>query len=162
MQATAAPAPTSGTPLTGDPVGDEYPFVDNRPGTVAPRAAQRPAGARYNKFGTLASLIGKLATGLSEDPETAARQYLKKTRGAFALDTKGVDALETVATTPVGKGAVVLLRQRFGKLTAGFDGQVAVAVKAGDVLSVSSTLSPEVAAPEPATRTATEAVTAAL
>jgi len=162
MQATAAPAPTPGTPLTGDPVGDEYSFVDNRPGTVAPRAAQRLAGARYNKFGTPASLVGKLATGLSPDPETAARQYLKNIRGAFALDTKSVDALETVAITPVGKGAVVLLRQRFGKLPAGFDGQVAVAVKAGDVLSVSSTLSPEVAAPEPATLTAAEAVTAAL
>ncbi|MEV6493909.1 peptidase M36, partial [Actinoplanes sp. NPDC051633] len=136
MQATAAPAAPAGTPLTGEPVGDEYAFVDNRPGTVAPRAAQRLAGARYNKFGTPAALIGKLATGLSKDPETAARQYLKNTRGAFALDTENVDALDTVATTKVGKGAVVLLRQRFGKLAAGFDGQVAVAVKDGDVLSV--------------------------
>jgi hypothetical protein len=71
FSATAAPAPSSpqGTPLTGEPVGDEHAFVDNRPGAVAARA--RMADVRYNRFGTPASLTGKLATGLSKDPETA-------------------------------------------------------------------------------------------
>ena len=157
ISAAAAPAPSSpqGTPLAGDPVGDEYAFVDNRPGAVAPRA--RMAGVRYNRFGTPASLTGKLATGLSQDPETAARQYLSRNRSTFAADS-----LETLATTPVGKGSVVLMRQRFGKLPAAHDGLVAVAVRSGDVLSVSSSLSPEVAAPEPATLKAAEAVTLAL
>ena len=63
------------------------------------------ANARYNKFGTPASLTGKLATGLSKDPETAARQYLSRNRATFAATA---DSLETLATTPVGKGAVVL------------------------------------------------------
>ncbi len=158
--APTGPAGPQGTPLTGEPVADEHAFVDNRPGAVAPRT--RAAGARFNRFGTPASLTGKLATGLSKDPETAARQYLKNSRSAFALDTAAVDSLETVAETPVGKGAVVLMRQRFGKLPAAHDGMVAVAVRAGEVLSVSSTLSPEVAAPEPATLKAPEALTAAL
>ncbi|MFG1604705.1 M36 family metallopeptidase [Actinoplanes sp. NPDC049265] len=158
--AAPAPAPPAGTPLTGEAVGHEHDFVDNRPGAAAPRA--RVAGARFNKFGTPASLTGKLATGLSTDPVAAARQYLKQSRGLFALDTASVDDLQTVASTPVGKGSVVLLRQRFGKLPAAHDGLVSVAVKGGDVLAVSSTLSPEVAAPEPATLTQAEAITAAL
>ena len=54
------------------------------------------------------------------------------------------------------------MRQRFGELPAAHDGLVAVAVRTGDVLSVSSSLSPDVAAPEPATLKAAEAVTLAL
>ncbi|MEV7624987.1 M36 family metallopeptidase [Actinoplanes sp. NPDC089786] len=160
--AAPAPAAPTGTPLTGEPVGHEHDFVDNRGGAVAPRAGARVAGARFNKFGTPARLTGKLATGLSKDPVAAAKQYLKQSRGLFALDAASVDNLQTVSSTPVGQGSVVLLRQRFGKLPAAHDGLVAVAVKAGDVLSVSSTLSPEVAAPEPATLTQAQAVTAAL
>jgi len=141
-------------PLAGDPLGDEYGFVDNRPGAVAPSAGQRSlvAGqvARWNKLGTPASLAGTtkpLAAGLTGDPEAVARQYLKGAVSLFALDTAGVDTLETIAKTPVGAGTVVLMRQRFGALPAAHDGLVAVAVKGGDVLRVTSSLSPRTEAP---------------
>ncbi|WP_308016462.1 M36 family metallopeptidase [Jidongwangia harbinensis] len=160
----AAAVPTA--PPPADPTTDSaYDFVDNRPGAVPPpRAARAAAGitVRWNRLGTPASLTGKLATGLDADPEKAARQYLKRSTAFFALGAGAVDTLQTVAETPVGKGAVVLLRQRYGKLPAAHDGMVAVAVRDGDVLAVSSSLSPEVAEPEPATRTAAEALTVAL
>jgi extracellular elastinolytic metalloproteinase len=56
----------------------------------------------------------------------------------------------------------VLLRQRYGGLPAAHDGLVAVAVKGGDVLRVTSSLSPRTTAPEPATLTPDAALTAAL
>jgi len=141
-------------PLAGDPLGDEYTLVDNRPGAAAPSQGQRSLVAgqvvRWNKLGTPASLAGTtkpLAAGLAGDPESVARQYLKRSLGLFSLGAADVDALETIARTPVGKGTVVLLRQRFGALPAAHDGLVAVAVKGGDVLRVTSSLSPRTEAP---------------
>jgi extracellular elastinolytic metalloproteinase len=157
--ATAAPAAAAATHDHG------HDFVDNRPGAVAPPRSLRAAAGvtvRWNRLGTPASLTGPLATGLDGSPEKVARQYLKRSRGFFSLDAAAVDSMQTVATSPVGEGAVVLLRQRYGKLPAAHDGMAAVAVKGGDVLGVSSSLSPEVAEPEPATLKAAEAVTVAV
>ena len=174
LGASASPLirqPAAATPLTGDPLGDEHEFVDNRAGSAAPSAAQRSLVgggdfvARWNKLGTPASLAaakGALATGLKGDAETVAREYLKNSVGLFALQAAAVDDLETIAQTPVGAGTVVLLRQRFGGLPAAHDGLVAVAVKGGDVLRVTSSLSPQTAKPAPARLRTGEALTGAL
>jgi extracellular elastinolytic metalloproteinase len=140
---TAAPTGASASPAPRQAPGDEYAFVDNRPGSAAPSSGQRSlvAGAglaaRWNRLGTPASLgaaTGPLAAGLPGDPEAVARQYLKRSLGLFALRAADVDALETIARTPLGNGTVVLMRQRYGGLPAAHDGLVAVAVKGGDVL----------------------------
>ncbi|GAA0798583.1 M36 family metallopeptidase [Spirilliplanes yamanashiensis] len=158
-------------PVAGDHPSHEYAHVDNRTGTAAPTAAQRSrvAGgvtARWNRLGTPASLIkgggGPLARGLSKNPEQAARQYLRGNLGLFAMTRSAADTLETVATTPVGAGAVVLLRQRFGRLPAAHDGLVAVAVRDGEVLRVTSSLSPRTSLPVPATLTEAQALDVAL
>jgi extracellular elastinolytic metalloproteinase len=152
----AAPEERRATPSQGDPLPAEYAEKDNRPGAVAPTAPQRSqlarstVTARWNRFGTPAALTapsGELAGGLSADPETAARQYLGRSRGVFGLAQGSVDALETVGKNRVGKGSVVLLRQRFGKLPAAHDGLVAVAVKDGSVLHVTSSLTRDAGTP---------------
>ena len=152
--ATAAPAnpqPAAATPLTGEHLDHDYEFVDNRGAAAAPTAGQRSLVrddnlvTRWNKLGTPASVTpakGKLAAGLKGDAEAVARGFLKNSVGLFSLRGAAVDNLETLAQTKVGEGTVVLLRQRFGDLPAGHDGLVAVAVKGGDVLRVTSSLSP--------------------
>jgi extracellular elastinolytic metalloproteinase len=136
-----APMSAQAAPDKAEPEQPEYQYIDNRPG---PAEKLAPNGAtRLNRYGTPEKLTGKLAQALSTDPETAARQYLARNKATFGA----ANDLETVATTPIGKGAVVLLRQRFGGLPAAPDGLVAVAVKQGDVLQVTSSLSPQSAKP---------------
>lgn len=168
--AVAAKDAPRATPMQGDPLPAEYAEKDNRPGAVAPSAQQRTqlargsVSARWNRLGTPASLTtptGELATGLASDPEQAARQYLTRSVGLFGLDSQEVGTLDTVAKNRVGTGTVVLLRQRFGKLPAAHDGLVAVAVKDGSVLGVTSSLSPETKAPQPATLSSAKALSLA-
>ena len=78
------------------------------------------------------------------------------------MDAAAVASMERVLVRPIGSGAVVTLRQRFGDLPAGPDGLVTVAVAGGTVLSVSSSLARDTGAPAPATRTAEQAYAAAL
>src|SRR5690349_8930516 len=172
--ATAAPAdpqPAAATPLTGEHLDHEYDLVDNRGASAAPTAGQRSLVrddnlvTRWNKLGTPASVTparGALASGLKGNPEAVARGFLKNSTRLFAVRAAAVDDLDTVAQTKVGKGTVVLLRQRFGSLPAAYDGLVAVAVKGGDVLRVTSSLSPRATAPEPATLKPDAALAAAL
>ena len=140
--ATVAAEPAAATHLAG-PVD-----VDNRTGSIRPTARQATAAAkvgtriRWNAFGTPATLgPATLATGLSKDPVTAAKEYLARNTALFGLDAKAVDALSTVAVSPLGTAAVVLLQQKFGSLPAGNDGLVAVAVTGGKVVRVTSRLS---------------------
>ncbi|WP_240809948.1 M36 family metallopeptidase [Actinomadura sp. WMMA1423] len=145
----------------------ELPDKDARPGRLAPTARQvdaaRGATVRWNRLGTPASVTaaGPLAGGLPGDPEKAARAYLAGHRDLFGLDAAAVGALEKVAVNPIGDGAAVLLRQRFGTLPAGYDGLVAVGVSGGKVVSATSTLSRDGAAPAPATLSPKDAVAAA-
>ncbi|GAA3151512.1 hypothetical protein GCM10010466_48250 [Planomonospora alba] len=141
------------------------PDVDNRRGTVAPPAAAlaKKAGAatiRWNALGTPAVVTGPapLAEGLGDDPEQAARAYLKANENLFGLSPEAVDALEKVAVNPIGDGHAVLLRQRFGDLPAGVDGQVVVGVAGGRVHHVTSTLSRSAAAPPAAALTEQQAL----
>ncbi len=134
---------------------DDY---DSRTGTVAPTDAQRArvsaigATARWNRFGTPQSLMktgGYLASGLSSDPTTAARSFLRTNAAAFRLTAAQVDALPVYNVSPMGRqgGHAVLFRQQFpyaggGSLAAGSDGMVTVGVAAGKVAYVSSSLVP--------------------
>ncbi|MET8349182.1 MULTISPECIES: M36 family metallopeptidase [unclassified Micromonospora] len=151
--------------------GHQHADVDNRRGTAAPDARQRGLAraadpdVRWNRLGTPQALgpgRAPLATGLPTDPEAAARAYLAANRDLFGMDTAAVAALERVLVRPIGSGAVVTLRQRFGDLPAGPDGLVTVAVTGGTVLSVSSSLARTTGVPAPATRTAEQAYAAAL
>jgi hypothetical protein len=136
--------------------------VDNRPGATAPTAGQRDAltsnGARvvWNRFGTPERLVpaadaASLATGIGRDAEAVARSYLADNRAALGLTADAVSSLQTVAVNRIGPGAAVLLRQQFGDLPAGYDGQVAIGVVHGKVVSLTSTLARDVSTPAPAT-----------
>ncbi len=142
--------------------------VDTRVGSVAPTAAQLSAvsglgaTARWNRFGTPQSLIrygGYLATGLSRDPEAAARAFLNRNRAIFRLTTAQISALELVSEQRMAQsdGVAVLLRQRFGDLPAAVDGMVTVGVVGGRVAYASSSLAPTTAAPQAASLSAVDA-----
>jgi extracellular elastinolytic metalloproteinase len=143
---------------------------DAREGRNAPSAAQRRAAsapgltARFNDLGTPSLVTAAdrpLATGLPADPEAAARAYLRSQSELFGLSASEVDALELVTVTPVGEGASVLLRQRFGDLRAGVDGLVAVAVRDGRALFASSSLTADTGAPAEGKLSEVEAIVAA-
>lgn len=170
---TAAPSVGASAERRSGPFaeGHQHADVDNRAGSAAPDARQRGLArkadpdVRWNKLGTPHALgpgDAPLATGLPADPEAAARAYLADNRDLFGLDAEAVAGLERVLVRPIGSGSVVTLRQRFGDLPAGYDGLVTLAVAGGKVLSVSSSLSRDSAAPAPATLTAEQAYAAAL
>jgi extracellular elastinolytic metalloproteinase len=139
---------------------------DNRKGRVAPTARQRAradaagARARWNGFGTpavLAATSRPLASGLPADPVRAARAYVAANRDLLGLTERGAKSLEVLTVAPMGAGAAVLLRQRFGGLAAGRDGLLALGVRDRAVWHVSSSLSRDAAPPAPATLSAEEA-----
>ncbi len=161
--ASGAAAPALRDPAHHQLAGDR----DYRPGGRAPSAAQRDLAvrqrvtARWNRLGTPANLVPRgeaLATGLPADPATAARTYLARHRDLLGLTQRAVDSLQVVAVNPIGAGAAVLFRERFGDLPAGYDGLAAVGVAHGKAYLVSSTLAADVAAPEPATIGETQAL----
>lgn len=144
------------------------PDKDARTGWAAPTGSQRGrasgATVRWNRLGTPATVTrsgAALATGLPADAEQAARAYLAANRQLFGLTEEAVQSLEKVAVNPIGDGAAVLLRQRFGDLPAGHDGLVALGVSGGKVLSVTSSLARDTAAPAPATLDRAEAIASA-
>src|SRR6266508_5907541 len=139
---------------------------DNRKGRVAPSQRQRDlarslgARARWNDFGTpavLASTGAPLAEGLPSDPVAAARAYVARNQQLLGLTARAAGALEVVTVAPMGAGAAVLLRQRFGDLAAGIDGLVTIGLRDGKVFHVSSSLARDVSAPAPATLSAQDA-----
>ena len=58
----------------------------------------------------------------------------------LGLTERGAAALEVITVAPLGKGAAVVFRQRFGNLAAGRDGLLSVGVRDGAVWYVSSSL----------------------
>ncbi|WP_203917654.1 M36 family metallopeptidase [Rugosimonospora africana] len=161
------PASVTASPFLGEGHGprDE----DNRAGTAAPDATQRAMAGRlgavpWNTLGTPRALGpgAALATGLSADPDSAARQYLVGNHDLYGFDAATVAAMDTVLVQPIGDASVVTLRQRFGDLPAGHDGLVSILVSHGSVIRVTSSLSRDTRAPQPATLSASEAVDAAL
>ncbi|GLH97152.1 M36 family metallopeptidase [Phytohabitans aurantiacus] len=150
--APAAPAPAAGLAAETHESKDK----DNRAGRVAPSAQQRglASGARFNSLGTPSALgpaREPLATGLPADPVAAAREYLVRNQSLFGLDESAVADLDVLLVQKIGPGAVVTLRQRFGDLPAGYDGLASILVNGGTVVRVTSSLSRDTSAPEPAT-----------
>ncbi|GHJ53386.1 hypothetical protein Nm8I071_26930 [Nonomuraea sp. TT08I-71] len=143
---------------------------DNRKGRTGPtdrqqdRAAALGARVRWTDFGTPAVLTATgrpLATGLPADPAAAARAYVAANRDVLGLTAEGAAALEQLTVAPMGDGATVLFRQRFGDLPAAVDGMLAVGVRDGVVWHVSSSLARDGGAPAPATISADQARRAA-
>jgi hypothetical protein len=139
---------------------------DNRVGRIAPtprqseRAAEVGARVRWNAFGTpevLAPTGKPLAIGLPADPVAAARAYIAENQDLLGLTQSGTAALEVLSVAPMGRGAAVLFRQRFGGLHAGVDGLLAVGVRDGAAYYVSSSLARNSAAPADATLSAAAA-----
>ncbi|MGH2547488.1 MAG: M36 family metallopeptidase, partial [Actinomycetota bacterium] len=94
---------------------------------------------------------------LASNPVDAAREFLAANGGLFRLDAEEAAGLELLGNTAIGDGRAVLLRQRFGSLPAGTDGLVALAVRDGQVLYVTSTLAGHTSAPSAPTLGATDA-----
>ena len=140
--AQGEPGGRSPRPTTSRPSERGKPDLDNRRGSVPPpvsliqvRGRARPT-IRWNALGTPAVITGSapLAEGLGADPEQAARAYLKANERLFGLSgDAGRRAGEDRGQPASGTGHAVLLRQRFGDLPAGVDGQVAVGVEDGKV-----------------------------
>jgi extracellular elastinolytic metalloproteinase len=142
---------------------------DARQGRNAPTLGQRDEAAqgglrvRFNELGSpsVVTARGALQRGLPSGAEAAARAYLRDNRELFGLSAAAVGDLELVSVSPLGRGAAVLLRQRFGALSAGVDGLVTVGVRDGQALFASSSLSRDSGPPARATLSAGEAVLAA-
>jgi hypothetical protein len=120
--------------------------LDAREGRVAPSARQRALASglqvTWNQFGTpraVAPRDGYLATGLSSDQATAARQWISRNLALLGIDAAAARDLEVVTETAYA----VLLRQRFDGVAAGRDGLISVGVHRGRVAYVSSSLAPD-------------------
>ncbi|MGH8836358.1 MAG: M36 family metallopeptidase [Actinomycetes bacterium] len=130
---------------------------------MSPSATQRAeAGAldaivSWNSYGTPQMLLSRgtpLASGLGRDAAAAARAYIAANRQLLGITQSAANSLELLAVHPMGKGAAVLFRQRFGSLRAGVDGLLAIGVRNGAAFYVSSSLSRSSAAPADATLSA--------
>ena len=163
----APPEPTPGADIQGEAQG--HADKDARNGKAQPTATQRRlatgsgATVRWNDLGTPESVRGTqpLATGLGQNPIEAAKAYLERERGLFGLSTSDIADLEVLTTAPIGQGAAVVMRQRLGSFPAAVDGLVTVGVVAGSVVSVSSSLTRNTAAPAAPTISDRDAVTVA-
>ncbi|HZE72474.1 MAG TPA: M36 family metallopeptidase, partial [Pyrinomonadaceae bacterium] len=144
------------------------PDLDNRAGQVAPTAQQMAlvdsigARAEWNQFGTVHTMLkysGFLATGLSGDPVSAAREWIRANRVLFRLSDQSVTDLELVSdgTMPYNAAHAVLFRQRFGSLVPTQDGLINVAIVNGNVYHVWSSSAGDQAAPAAATLTPAQA-----
>jgi hypothetical protein len=156
--------------LWDEPQG--LPDLDKRVGSLSPTADQlsrvQSLGAKveWNKFGTVHTMMkygGFLATGLSGDPVSAARAWIRANRVLFRLSDQGVTDLELVSdgTTPNSAAHAVLFRQRFGTLAATQDGLINVAIINGKVYHVWSSAAGDQSTPGAATLTPVQAWIAA-
>jgi len=144
------------------------PDLDNRVGQVTPTAQQMAlvdslgARADWNQFGTVHTMLkygGFLTTGLSGDPVSAAREWIRANRLLFRLSDQSVTDLELVSdgTMPYNAAHAVLFRQRFGSLVPTQDGLINVAIVNGNVYHVWSSSAGDQAAPAAATLTPVQA-----
>jgi extracellular elastinolytic metalloproteinase len=158
MMGTASAAPIPSYPVQGDMTGDGD--VDNRAGATQPSDQQRAAASersttvRWNRYGAPATLVPRadLQRRDAADPVAVARRFLTENLDAFGISLTGIGAMEVLVSRPMGQGAYVLLRQRFGDQPALVDGLAAFGIRDGAVVYLSSTISPERPAPDLTTR----------
>lgn len=160
--ATATPIPQGEVAGTGD--------VDHRGGNAQPSDQQRAAAdqrgttVRWNRYGAPSTFVPRAdlqRRGATDDPVAIARAFLGENREAFGVSASGVGAMEVLVSRPMGQGSYVLLRQRFGDQPSLVDGLAAFGIRDGVVVFLSSTISPERPAPEPATLSPESALTRA-
>lgn len=147
--------------------------LDNRTGVLTPTARQRSLAAavvsvRWNRYGTPATVVPRVATApagaqaaASVDPLVTAHRYLTDNRELFGLSPDAVNAMDLIADVPMGKGRLIMLRQRFGDLPSALDGLVALGEVGNQVVYVTSSLSKDSGQPAPATLSAGDALAAA-
>ncbi|WP_432950852.1 M36 family metallopeptidase [Kribbella sp. CA-253562] len=168
----ARPMSQSAGASVADPTGGTTRDADYRTGSSAPTTSQRQqaartaTGVRWNRFGTPATLVPAPAAqpkaAASADPVQVARDYLTRNAELFRVSADAVRAMDVQLKQPMGKGSIVMLRQRFGSLPAANEGLVSLGISAGQVVYVSSTLSPEASTqPAPATLSEADALAAA-
>ncbi|ALG10021.1 M36 family metallopeptidase [Kibdelosporangium phytohabitans] len=170
---TAVAAPqnpvSSGSAVQGDTVDDGD--VDNRPGATQPTDQQRTLAGqssttvRWNKYGTPSTLAPKpeaqRRSAPSADPVAIARAYLTDNRATFGLGAPSIGAMDVLVSRPMGQGSYVMLRQRYGSMPSMLDGLAVFGIRDGAVVHLSSTLSPDRAAPQPATLSPEQALASA-
>ncbi|HEV2783482.1 MAG TPA: M36 family metallopeptidase [Actinophytocola sp.] len=144
--------------------------VDNRSGTAQPTdrqralAGERSTSVRWNRYGTPATLVPRVDAQpriASGDPVAIARGYLTSNNETFGLSEQSINAMDVLVSRPMGQGSYVMLRQRFGSLPSVMDGLAAFGIRDGAVSYLSSSLSPDRPAPEPATLSPEQALAAA-
>jgi extracellular elastinolytic metalloproteinase len=167
--ATAAPAAEpSAIGFQGEGKADLD--VDNRAAATQPTAQQRTLAGQvsstvtFNKYGTPAELVPRAPAGkpaAASDPVTIAKSFLQTNNGAFGLSASAINEMDTLVSRSMGDGSYVMLRQRFGSMPSALDGLAAFGIRDGAVVYLTSTLSPNVQQPEPATLTPGQALAAA-
>jgi hypothetical protein len=121
----------------------------------------------WNEFGTPRSIFnydGYLATGLSQDPVTAARQYLEANKTLLGATAAQLDTLEFLHDSKMvgSRGHAVMFRQTFDGMEATTDGLVTVGVVDGKVAYASTSFAPTTATPAAPELTPLDAIVAAL
>ncbi|MEU3349627.1 M36 family metallopeptidase [Streptomyces sp. NPDC006700] len=146
----------------------DLPGADRAPSSKA-RGAAAKAAARvsWSRYGTPTTVVPEgdgtaLAKGLPTRPEQTARAYLKANADLFGIPAAQVDDLKLVSSTPIGKGAAVLLAQEVDGKPFARDGQISVGVVDGTVVSVTGALAPVTGTPQSATLSEQDAIKAAL
>ncbi|HEU5475549.1 MAG TPA: peptidase M36, partial [Actinophytocola sp.] len=167
----AQPAPAAGpaSHVQGDVSTSQD--IDNRGAAAAPSAqartttAERSIAVRWNLYGTPATLVPRTdiapRAAAGADPVAIARGFLATNRTAFGLSDHSINEMDVLVNRPMGEGSYVMLRQRFGSLPSALDGLAAFGIRDGAVVYLTSTISPNQAAPEPATLSAEQALAAA-
>ncbi len=93
-------------------------------------------------------------------PSGGGLTYVATNRDLLGLTESGAEALEVITAVPVGQGAAVVLRQRFGDLPAGVDGLLSLGIVDGAVVYATSSLVRDGGAPATATLSEEDAVAA--
>lgn len=93
-------------------------------------------------------------------PSGGGLAYVATNRDLLGLTESGAEALEVITAVPVGQGAAVVLRQRFGDLPAGVDGLLSLGIVDGAVVYATSSLVRDGGAPAAATLSEEDAVAA--
>ena len=146
--------------------------VDARAGRVAPLAAATSLvasqgwTARWNRFGTVQTLYkpgGVLATGLTGDPETAARGWIVAHGALFRLTDASPASLALVRSEPLNQSgaSVLLFRQVSNGVAVGAEGRIKIGLVDGKLFWVASNAVGDLGAVAPATITPAQAWLAA-
>ena len=169
---TAAGAPATSSPSEFSFQGEDRSpgDIDNRPAAAQPTAQQRSlatdrsTGVAWNRYGAPAVLTPKADAQsriAAADPVTIARDFLRGSITTFGVSEQSINEMDALVSRPMGDGAYVMLRQRFGGVPTTLDGLAAFGIRDGKVAYMTSTMSPDRGNPEAATISEADALAAA-